>query len=300
MHNLTDRSSVQDILNIKEAGVKKTRIIMKDHDTGEILGEFENKILVPGSQATACKQFGIEPVVNLPTYNTELKLENSLPAFPATQPTNTPITCLWCAGRSGAGNSPSEVFVVSNTDRISPNMVGNAADIYGIETYTDIIPFRYVSEDMDLDEDLRRIYFGRKEVGKDDKKRIAYFFKAFDTDPQLHIRYLDGTEVTEEMYSVDSSQLVEVYVEMRLAVTRKDFRDYFDEVLGWDNADISTISLLTAWYIDNIPENPDADEEDQVKYRCYQDIIPFSKFNFGKEQLVDLNRAIDFNYQVYY
>lgn len=297
MHNIVDKSPVQDLVDIKEAGVKKTRIIMRDHDTGEILGQFENKILVPGSQSTACKQFGIEPIVNFPTYNTELKLQNSRPPYPQTQPYNTPITCLWCAGRSGAGNSVNEVFVVSNTDRISPAMVGNAPDINGNEIYTDIVPFRYVSADLDLDDDLRRVYFGRKVL---ENQKIAYFFKAFDTDPQLHIRYLDGTEVTDEMYSIDSSQLVETYVEMRLSVTRKDFRDYFDEVLGWDNADISTISLLTAWYDDTIAENPDAEDDDKVYYRWYQDVIPFSKFNFGREQLVDLNRAIDFNYQVYY
>lgn len=288
---VSDRYELKDTLRIHDSknGVKKTKITMIDHDTGKVLGEFQNKVLVPGSQSTACKQFGIDPVVNLPTYNSELNLENphKYSPYPNVQPKNTPITCLWAAGRDGAGSSPNEIFTVSTTDRISPKKTTAG--------YTDIVPFRYVDVEDDLDDDLRKVYFGRKVIDN----KVAYFFKAFDTTPQLHVRYLDGTEVTANMYNVDSSQNVEVYVEMRLAVTRKDFRDYFNEVLGWDLADISTISLLTAWY-DNYTINPNADKNDQTAYRYYYDILPFSKFNFGQEQLIDLNRAIDFIYQVYY
>jgi hypothetical protein len=75
-----------------------------------------------------------------------------------------------------------------------------------------------------------------------------------------------------------------------LSVEKEDFRDYFDEVLGWDNANISTISLLMAWY----------DDTQGDTYKWYQDIVSYSKFNFAQEQLKDLNRAIDFNYQVYF
>ena len=287
---LHDNHQILDIINGR-SGVTKTKITMSDHDTGKILGEFENKILVPGAQSTACKQFGLNPVVNFPTYNTELGLQNSLPPYPQTQPENSPITCLFCVGRSGATSTPSEVFAVSNTDRIHPGL----NNVGVLNEYNDILPFRYVPKDADINEDLRQVYFGRKIFDND---MIGYFFKAFDTEPQLHIRYLDGTEVTANMYNITSSQQVEVYVEMRLSISKVDFRDYFDQVLGWDRANVSTISLLTAWYVDNIPEDENAVEK--VYYRYYQDVLPFSKYNFGQEPLTDLNRAIDFNYQVYY
>lgn len=282
-HKLID--SVNNTINLTEitkGGPKRTRIVISDHNTGEVLQTVENKILVPGSQSTACKQFGLEMIVPFPTYNQELGLENSLEPY-SVQPYNEPITCLWCAGRSGFLTSPNEILVTSTTDRIEP--------------VNDIIPFRYVTEDTDLEKDQRANYFGRKVM---DDGHIAYYFKSFDTEPQLHIRYLDGTEVTNKMYSIDSSQQVEVYVEMRLAVNRIDFRDYFDQVLGWDNADISTISLLTAWYDGTIVENPDDAEDAHIRYKWYQDIIPFSKFNFRAEDLTDLTRALDFNYQVFY
>jgi hypothetical protein len=282
--NARDEQHMYDVCSM---GIpKRTRIIAIDHETGETIGVYENKILVPGSQLTACKMFGIEQNVIFPTYNTELELENSLAPYPDTQPANSPIVCLWAAGRSGAGSADNEVNVVATTDRISPALEHETTNVY-----TDIVPFRYVPKDDDLDDDERQYYFGRKvfEEGMVNEK-IAYFFKAFDTDPQLHVRYLDGTEVTNTMYEVTSTQQVETYVEMRLSVTKEDFRDYFDDVIGWDNANISTISLLIAWYDDTRGDT----------YRWYQDIIPYSKFNFSQEQLVDLNRAIDFNYQVYF
>jgi hypothetical protein len=285
--NFKERHEVKDQLNIIGQGIpKRTRIIAKDHDTGEVIGIYENKILVPGSQMTAAKLFGIEQKVIFPTYNTELGLENSLEPYPETQPLNPPIVCLWAAGRSGAGSADNEVNVVSTTDRISPALEKETTNLY-----TDIVPFRYVKPTDDLDDDERDYYYGRKifEEGTS-SERIGYFFKAFDTEPQLHVRYLDGTEVTNTMYNVVSSQQVEVYVEMRLSVTKEDFRDYFDDVLGWDDANISTISLLLAWYDDTRGDT----------YRWYQDIIPYSKFNFAQEKLIDLNRAIDFNYQVYF
>lgn len=258
------------------AGPVKTKIIIKDHNTGEILGEVSNKILVPGSQVTACKQFGLDPIINFPTYNEELDLDKSTEPWEV-EPENPYITCLWCAGRDGAATSPNEVYVVNNTDRIEP--------------VDDILPFQYRDIEDDLDHDAREIYFGKRTNSVTGK--ISYFFKKFDTTPQLHINYIDGTEVTEDMWSVVTNQSVEIYVEMKLAVTKNDFRDYFEEVIGWDNADISTISLVTAWY---------TEEEDGTVGVCkyYQDILPFSKFNFKAEELVDKTRAIDFTYQVFY
>ena len=293
--NMKDKVSIYDTL-VSSGGPKRTKIIMRDHNTGDIIGVYHNKVLVPGSQDTACKQFGIEPAVALPSYNKELGLEHSHPDYPDTQPYNVPITCLWCAGRSGAGSSPNEINVVSTTDRISPALVEGTTN-----QYVDIVPFKYVSKSADLSYDDRQIYFGRKVFNEGtSSEKIAYFFKAFDTTPQIHVRYLDGTEVTNKMWEIDTSQQVEVYIELKLSVTRQDFRDYFDDVLGWGSADISTISLLTAWYDDTIVENPDADPQDQIRYRYYQNILPFTRFNFSQQQLREESKALDFTYQVYY
>lgn len=272
--------ATQIVRNMK-GGVKKTKIIIVDHETGKVLGEGENKILVPGSQTTACKQFGIDQVVLFPTYNSELGLENSYPDW-SMPPANDPITCLWCVGQSGYLNIPDEIIVVDTKDRIAP--------------VDDILPFRYVKASEDLDVDQRQTYFGRKPM--EDGEHVAYYFKKFDTEPMLHVRYMDGTEVGPNMWNIDTPQEVEVFVEMRLSVSRLDFRDYFDQVIGWDKAYINTISLCTAWYRNDIPEDPD--DPESVHYRWFQDIIPFTKFNFKNNELTELNKAVDFIYQVYY
>jgi hypothetical protein len=147
-------------------------------------------------------------------------------------------------------------------------------------------PFRYVDEEHDLNDDLRKVYFGRY---KDDGGMIRYMFKSFDAEPQIHLRYLDGTQITEDMYTIDSSQASECYVETRLLINRIDFRDYFEKVLGWDNAAISSISLLYAWY-DNTVDS----------FLHFQNVLPFSKLNIPIEFLCDLSKSICVNYQLFF
>ena len=168
-HNIIDTMGNRFVEERLKAGPYKTKIVMKNHDTGEIYETGHNKILVPASQQTACRMFGLDTSVAFPTYNTELSLENS--KTPYSDPANTPIVCLWCAGRSGG--TTSEVNVAANTDRIEPK--------------NDMVPFRYVTADNDLSQTLRSSYFGR--VKDATTEYISYYMKAFDTQPTLHIRY---------------------------------------------------------------------------------------------------------------
>lgn len=299
--NIKDNANIRDcsgtlgehIMHRLSGGPIKTKIIITNHDTGEVLGEISNKILVPGSMITASKQFGLEyPMIKFPTYNSELFLDRRHADWEDAPDSSGFITCLWCAGDSGCGSSPDDVVVVKNTDRI------------GITK--DILPFRYIEvgeNDRDITADEREVYFGRRTFTDDRGVMMrAYYFKKFDTEPQLNIKYLDGTEVTENMWSQtgQDNQAVEIYVEMRLALSRTDFREYFaikkpdPTVL----AEVSTISLVTAWS-EKIPDDPDA-PLGAPTYYYYQDILPFSKFNFRTEKLDDKTRAIDFNYQIFY
>lgn len=296
--NIKDNANIKDSATLGDhirhrmsGGPVKTKIIITDHNTGKVLGEISNKILVPGSMITASRQFGLDyPMIPFPTYNSELDLDNSYPDWDWDNhpPTNDIITCLWCAGRSGAGSSPNEVAVVKNTDKIRKN--------------NDILPFRYIEigeQVSDISTDEREVYFGRRTFTDARGKNVrAYYFKKFDTDPQLNIKYIDGTEVTEDMWSQEQRQSVEIYIEMRLAISRIDFREYFTSKDDWSDADISTISLVTAWY-DRLPDDPEH-PVGAPTYKYYQDILPFSKFNFRAEKLDDKTRAIDFNYQIFY
>lgn len=271
-HKVLDSVERKIVTNRLSAGPKSTKITISDHDTGKVLGEYHNKIVLSGSIMSAMKAFGVDTPVILPDYNRELDLDNTLD-YSTELPKNNPVVCLFCVGDSGCGSTFKDVYAANYVDRINP--------------FTDIIPFRYVDIDNDLNDDLRNFYFGRKTLEEEGK--IAYYFKGFDTTPQLHLRYTDGTQINDEVYNVETTQSAECYVETRLRITRTDLRDYFEQVLGWDNARISTLSLCYAWYDDTIDQ-----------YRWYQQIYPYSKLNFSFESLVDLTKAIDFNYQVFY
>lgn len=263
------RKAIYDKLS---GGPKSTKITITDHDSGKNLGVYHNKVVITGSMFSATSIFGIPTPVVLPDYNRELSLDNTL-NYNEVEPKNTPIVCLFCIGDSGCGTTPKDVFTTNYIDRISPE--------------GDIIPFRYVDTNADLNDDLRRYYFGRKTLEEEGK--IAYYFKAFDTTPQMHLRYTDGTQINDELYNVSTLQAAECYVETRLRITRTDFRDYFEATNSWDKAKVSTLSLCSAWYDDTIDD-----------YRYYQQIYPYSKLNFSTEWLVDLTKGIDFNYQIFY
>lgn len=277
IHKMKDELLQKEAQTIKakiQSGPKKTRITIKDPNSGEILGVFENKVVISGSALAAANVFGIDPPFKIPNYNTALGLENSVD--PETEPENNPIICLFCVGDSGCGEKDTDVYTAGYVDRIKPT--------------GDIMPFRYVDLDDDLTDSEREMYFGRKVL--DDVGKIAYYFKRFDNEPQMFMKYTDGTEMTAAtIYSTSTTQDAECYVQLDLLINRLDFRDYFDQVLGWDHARVSTLSLCYAWY---------TEDEGDPSYRWYQDIIPFTKLNFSMERLVDNTKALAFEYAIFF
>ena len=250
------------------SGVKGTRIKLTNLATGEVK-ELHNKVVVSGSIAAGTLLFDI-PMLSIPTYNSELELENS--EEPGTTPINTPKICLFGVGDDGCGTIDSDVYTPGYVDRIPPDK---------------LFPFRYIENgDEDLDDPERRIYFGRK---VDDSNNIYYYFKAFNNDPQIYLRYTDGTEINPAtMYDVITTQEAECFVQLDINVSRFDFRDYFDKVIGWDKARISSLSLIYAWYTED------------GGYKYYQDCIPFTKLNFSFEKLVDNTKALAFEYSLFF
>ena len=272
IEQLEDKMLVQElkktIYHRMNAGPKGTRIIMRDLNTGKE-SELHNKVVISGSAAVASSMFGIE-LPAIPTYNEALELENSVYDV---EPENHPLICLFGVADDGCGALDSDVFSPSYVDRIAP------ADLY---------PFRYIEPgDADLSDSEREIYYGRK---VDELGGIFYYFKAFDNEPQLYLRYTDGTEITPgTMYNVVTTQEAECYVQLDLSINRLDFREFFDKILGWDKARISSLSLVYAWY---------TMDDNNIKW--YQSIIPFTKLNFSFEKLVDSSRALAFEYSIFF
>lgn len=268
--NMNDSAKLLALRDLS-AGVRKTRIrVFEVKDNGdEILkSELENKVVITGSAATGAAMFGIGYPFRIPSYNSELDLENSV----YTTPTNPQLITLFCVGDSGCGTTDTDIFVPKYVDRIAP--------------VDDIIPFRYVDSDEDISVSERDIYFGRKIYA--DEGKIAYFFKTFENTPVLYMRYADGTEMDASMYNTQTTQEAECFVKCDLMVNRNDCREWFDQVIGWDRARISTISLCSAWYTA------------QGGFKWFQNILPFTKLNFSFERLVDETKALKFEYSLFF
>ena len=65
-----------NVINNEE--LHKTRVEIKDHDTGETLFVGKNKVIIQGSSYIARKLFGVKQKIKFGNYNDLLKLDNSL------------------------------------------------------------------------------------------------------------------------------------------------------------------------------------------------------------------------------
>ena len=159
------------------------RVIVRDPFTKTVVLEKWNKVILPGSFYTLQKHFpGIKLPVQLPNYNKELDLDNTVALTPEEKLNE--IVVLFAMGTDGCGPEGSQIYDVDYTKWIDKDH---------------LIPFRYCISDNDLNDELRGKYFGRKELKELD--RVAYFFKAFDADPICKSIYMDGTPVDENVYT---------------------------------------------------------------------------------------------------
>ena len=266
---VNDGMSARDTHKIRRLG--DTDIEIRCQETGELIWRGHNKVILPGAGYLARLMFDLTNTTEVtPSYNTSLGLQNSV--YEAATSLNK--TFLFCVGTSGCGRENSQIFDVDYAKWIAP---------------ADMVPFRYPLSNADIDNSLRDKYFGRKAVGD----RIAYYFKKFETEPVLVQQYIDGTPIDSNVYTNEKSEEIETYVEIRLAITKEDCRDFFISTTGINDARINTISLCTAW----AKNFRDADDVTRV---YYQDIRPITRLNFSNESLIDLSKGIDIIYHVYF
>ena len=118
--------------------------------------------------------------------------------------------------------------------------------------------------------------------------RIAYYFKAFELEPIFKAQYVDGTPIDEHLYVSDNVIDVEVFVELKLSITKRDCRDFFIAHSGINDAKVNTISLCTAY------------PKDYNGHTYYQGIRPLTRLNFSNESLIDQTKGIDIIYDLFY
>lgn len=265
---LLDKVAVNDLNSLcKNKSSLKTKIVVKCKETGEVLWTGHNKLVIAGAGFLARAMFDIDTPEITVSYNTALNLDNTISGVTVTD--NRMKTCLFCVGTNGCGRENSQVYDVDYTKWIDPDS---------------IVPFQYMPIVKDIKAVQRSIYFGKKTTAENH----IYYFKSFDSDPQLIQQYTDGTLVDATVYTNNTTMEAETYVAMTMSIDKFDCRDYFIATTGIKDARINTISLCTAWYrvIDG--------------YRYYQDIRPITRLNFPNESLIDLRKGIDIEYYVYF
>lgn len=249
----------------------KTKVIIKDHNTGKVLFVGRNKTLISGSEFLAMQMFDLpHDTFITPTYNNRLQLDNTTNTADNSK-MNEYYTWLFCMGTSGCNRESALKYEVSNKKWIAPE---------------DLVPFQYLPFNKDLDEEGREIYFGRKTLN--DQKYIAYYFKKFDSDPTVRKQLEDGTPIDSTIYDDTSELPAQIVVENTLSITEDDGRDYFINTTGINDARFNCISLCMAW------------KEVIDGYTYYQDIRPCTRLNFANRFLNDLNASFDIIYRIYF
>ena len=268
--------------NLRSSSAFDTSIDVKNSETGEVIFKgLKNKVIIPGSGLIGRKLFDLSAPEITPSYNE--KIENMYTPESDNAPTEIKTVAtkdnhkvlLFCCGIDGCGTQNSQVYPVNYNKWIAP---------------ADLIPFRCVPKDNDISDELRKSYFGRTPIEINGNEYIAYYFKRFEDVPTIVQQYIDGTKVESDIYDRidDSSSLsAETYVEMNLKITTQDIRDYFAASSGLDEARINSISLCSAYPV----------EENGYVY--FKEIRPLTKLNFPNEQFIDISKGIDIIYHIY-
>ena len=264
---IKDSFQIRDKISMisDKGGPKGTRIIFYDKD-GKPYKETTNTQVIAGGQLTAVRQFGLKELIKLPNYNVELGIEDDVSGD------QNDTCCLWLAGTSGCGTKQDDIYPVTFGSRIPPESV---------------VPFQYRKLEDDLKDTDRDIYFGRK-IDKE-KNRVAYYYKAFNTNPQLKMQLADGTQIGSDIYNLATSVRAQCYVEVQLKITADDFRDWYlvNDTIG--NCHINTLSLLTAHRVTR---------SDGFTY--FENVKPLTQTNFSNDWYNDLTKSSLILYQIFY
>lgn len=244
----------------------KTKIIVSCRETKEVIFTARNKLILPGAGFLARALFDLPGSEITPTYNTALGLDNTIYTSVPTSPNKI---FLFCVGTDGCGRENSQVREEDYRKWIDPSS---------------IVPFQYRPLNKDITTAARSLYFGRKTLASN----YAYYFKAFDSAPQLTQQFVDGSAIDSTIYSTTSNVPVQTLVNMQMSITPDDCRDFFIASTGINDAKVNTISLCTGW------------AKAFSGFNVYQDIRPVTKLNFPNEALIDLKKGIDINYSMYF
>lgn len=279
--NLNNKDTV--FFSMNPSPYKRTRIIggydaYKDKNGvtqfGEVVFDTENMIVLGGSLFTLEKVFGVESPLNVAYINDIMGIAND--GIPIVTNAGT-FVCLFGVGTGGAGESITDVKDVRYYER----------------EIMDMIPLRQTADELTEDEAAK--YWFRKKVNVGGVEKTAYYLKKFETEPEIRVLWRDaegdedGSEVGEDVYETTSANTIpiETFIELTLKITKKDVREYFDDMGNVEVTRINSIGLFTGV----LGTLEDGTED-------YKQVKLFSKLNINNEVLT-LKKDLTIAYRIY-
>ena len=152
----------------------------------------------------------------------------------------------------------------------------------------EMVPFRVVQTPLTGDDGAKYHMLEERKDGL-----FAYYLKGFEQTPQIKVLWKDGeegedgSEVESDVHNTSRRDLIEAFVEMRLKLTKKDVREWFDVNGNIQLSRINTIALFTGKRVEIAPGKFD-----------YVNVKMFSKLNLDNEPLTN-TKEINFTYRIY-
>lgn len=273
-------------------GIKKTQVIVTNHDTGEVIFKGQNKVIFPGAEFTAQCHFDLDIDLVAPSYSEIMRLDTDAALTSKDIEGAKQKAYLFCVGTDGCGPEASQKYPVDFT---KPML---SSDLVNDPTLGYMIPFRFMNQNNPLDRDatFRNKYFGRRleTIGNTGGSWIAYYFKKFEHDPILTRQYIDGTTITpdSDIYHSTKTDEAQCFVQLKLTITNEDCRDFFALTTGANSAKWNSLSICTA--------TPATYTVGELKFPYYKNITPLTKLHINNASLIDTAMQYDINYQLYY
>ena len=157
----------------------------------------------------------------------------------------------------------------------------------------DWVPFR-ISDTDKLDDSIASQYYYRMQIKDDPDPQWAWYLKEFSNTPKPESRWKDrpdpnsdGTLITGDVSTSDSTNLIESYCECLLKIEEDDIRPYFQWAGNLQKARYNSIGLFTG-----------IKKEIEPGYIDYVGVRLFSVVNFNNIPL-DLPTSATYLYRVY-
>ena len=241
---------------------------------GETVFETENMIVLGGSLFTLEKVFGVKSPLTVDSLNNIMEVANT--GSPVLTDKDTYV-CLFGVGTGGAGESITDVKDVRYYER----------------EIMDMVPLRQTSDELTSDEAAK--YWFKKTVNISGVDKTAYYLKRFETDPEIRVLWRDaegdedGSEVGSNVHETSSLNTtpIETFIELTLKITKKDVREYFNDLGNVEVTRINSIGLFTG--VLGVLEDGSQD---------YKDVKLFSKLNINNEVLT-LAKDLTIAYRIY-